>query len=172
MSTSIQQATCVPNLKNLSWFMRPWLQKIGLTYFWLWTRSKWPNCDAIQTRHVMPPTECIYQVSNWYLKACWRKVRKTRTDGRTDGRTLPRHNTSRFSNGRIKMRNILLGNKINKTKLISHVDLHWNVRPNWIKTMWLIWFKETTKRSLWNIGLGTSQLQHLMYRKLFMLSSI
>ena len=35
MSRSIQQATCVPNLKNLSWFMRPWLQKIGLTYFWL-----------------------------------------------------------------------------------------------------------------------------------------
>ena len=35
MSNSIQQATCVPNLKNLSWFMRPWLQKIGLTYFWL-----------------------------------------------------------------------------------------------------------------------------------------
>ena len=32
----------------------------------------------------MPPTECIYQVSHWYLKACWRKVRKTRTDGRTD----------------------------------------------------------------------------------------
>ena len=25
-----------------------------------------------------------------------------RTDGQTDGRTLPRHNTSRFSNGRIK----------------------------------------------------------------------
>ena len=35
----------------------------------------------------MPPTECIYQVSNWYLKACWRKVRKTRTDGRTERRT-------------------------------------------------------------------------------------
>ena len=63
----------------------------------------------------MPPTECIYQVWNWYLKACWRKVRKTRTDGRTDGqtdgrtdgqtdrRTLPRHNTFRFSNGRIKI---------------------------------------------------------------------
>ena len=87
MSRGIQQATCVPNLKNLSWFMRPWLQKMGLTYFWLQTRSKWPNCDATQTRHVVPPTECIYQVSNWYLKACWRKVRKTRTDGRTDGRT-------------------------------------------------------------------------------------
>ena len=26
-----------------------------------------------------------------------------RTDGQTDGRTLPRHNASRFSNGRIKM---------------------------------------------------------------------
>ena len=35
----------------------------------------------------MPPTECIYQVSNWYLKARWKKVRKTRTDGRTDGQT-------------------------------------------------------------------------------------
>ena len=35
----------------------------------------------------MPPTECIYQVSNWYLKARWKKVRKTGTDGRTDGRT-------------------------------------------------------------------------------------
>ena len=62
----------------------------------------------------------------------------------------------------IKMRNILLGNKINKTKLISHFDLHWNVRPNWIKTMWLKWFKQTTRWSVWNIGLGTSQLQHLM----------
>ena len=28
--------------------------------------------------------------------------KRRRTDGRTDGRTLPRHNTSRFSNGRIK----------------------------------------------------------------------
>ena len=37
----------------------------------------------------------------------------------------------------ITMRNILLGNKINKTQLISNVDLHWNARPNWIKTMWL-----------------------------------
>ena len=29
----------------------------------------------------------INQVSNWYLKARWKKVRKTRTDGRTDGQT-------------------------------------------------------------------------------------
>ena len=84
---SIQQATCVPNLKKLSWFMRPWLQNMCLNYFWLQTRSKWPNCDATQTRHVVPPTECIYQVSNWYLNACWRKVRKTWRNGRTDRRT-------------------------------------------------------------------------------------
>ena len=47
----------------------------------------------------MLPSECIYQVSNWYLKACWRKVRKIRTDGRTDGRTLPPHKTSVFQTG-------------------------------------------------------------------------
>ena len=29
--------------------------------------------------------------------------KRGRTDRRTDGRTLPRHNTSRFSNGRIKI---------------------------------------------------------------------
>ena len=87
MSRSIQRAIYVPNLKNLPWFIRPRLQKLSLTYFWLLTRSKWPNCDETQTRPVVPPTECIYQVSNWYLKARWKKVRKTRTDGRTDGRT-------------------------------------------------------------------------------------
>ena len=36
-----------------------------------------------QTRHIAPPTECIYKVSYWYLKACW-KVRKMRTEGRTE----------------------------------------------------------------------------------------
>ena len=35
MSRSIQQSTYVPNFKNLSWFMRPWLQKMCLTYFGL-----------------------------------------------------------------------------------------------------------------------------------------
>ena len=35
MSRSIQQATYVLNLKNLSWFLRPWLQKMVFTYFWL-----------------------------------------------------------------------------------------------------------------------------------------
>ena len=58
----------------------------------------------------MPPTECIYQVSNWYLKACWKKVRKTWTDGWTDGQTNGRTDIAmawyvRFSNGRIIIKN-------------------------------------------------------------------
>ena len=32
----------------------------------------------------MSPTKCIYQVSNWYLKACWKKSLEN-SDGRTDG---------------------------------------------------------------------------------------
>ena len=58
-----------------------------------------------QTRHSAPPTECIYKVSYWYLKACWKSPENADggTDRHTDGRTLPRHNTSGFfSNGRIK----------------------------------------------------------------------
>ena len=35
MSSSIQWATYLSNLKDLSGFMRPWLQKMDLTYFWL-----------------------------------------------------------------------------------------------------------------------------------------
>ena len=44
----------------------------------------------------MPPPECVYKVSCWYLKACLKKVLKTRTDIRTDGVKCP------FSNGCIK----------------------------------------------------------------------
>ena len=81
----------------------------------------------------MPPTECIYQVSNWYLKACWRKVRKTRTDGRTDGqtdgqtdgRTLPRHNTSRFSNGRIKTIWAM-------QQMLWAIDISWDFNLTWV----------------------------------------
>ena len=35
MPRSIQWSTYVPNFKDLSWFMRPWLPKMNLTYFWL-----------------------------------------------------------------------------------------------------------------------------------------
>ena len=83
-SSSIQQATCVPNFKNLSWFMRPWLQK------WVWSTS---GCKRGQSDPIVMQLKLdmschllnVYQVSNWYLKACWKKVRKTWTDGRTDG---------------------------------------------------------------------------------------
>ena len=40
------------------------------------------SCDAIQTRCVVPPTECIYQVSNWFPKACWKSTENP--DGRKD----------------------------------------------------------------------------------------
>ena len=68
-----QNSTYVPNLKDLPWFIKPRLQKKSLTYFW-------------QIRHVVLPAKCIYKVSNWYLKACWKKVWKTRTDGQRDRR--------------------------------------------------------------------------------------
>ena len=86
-----------PNLKDLSWFMRLWLQKMNLTYFWLWNRSKWPDQDETQTWHVVLPTKCIYiyQVSKQYLKACWKNVWKTHTDGQM----LQRHNTISFRMG-------------------------------------------------------------------------
>ena len=46
-----------------------------------------PIVIKLNTRHVVPPNECMYKVPNWYLKACWKKVRETRKDGRTDKRT-------------------------------------------------------------------------------------
>ena len=48
---------------------------MSLTYFWLSSRSKWPNCGEKQTQPVVPPTRYLCQVSNWYLKAC-RKCRE------------------------------------------------------------------------------------------------
>ena len=63
------------------WFTRPWFQNLV-----------WPTfgCkvdqNETQPRHVMSPTECIYQVSNWFLKAYWRKVSKLRQiDRKIDG---------------------------------------------------------------------------------------
>ena len=58
--------------------------------------------------------------------------KRGRTDGQTDGRTLPRHNTSRFSNGRIKN---CMGNKGYGAHSIMGVNLlvWW-----WIIKQWLI----------------------------------
>ena len=45
-----------------------------------------PNAMKLKNRHLVPPTVWIYQVSNWYLKACLRKSGKLgRMDGQTDG---------------------------------------------------------------------------------------
>ena len=70
------------------------------------------------------------------------------------------------------MWNILLDNKINKTELIFNVNLHQNVRPNWIKIMWFCDSRGTTRRSLWNISLRTSQLQHLTRLQIIYMSSV
>ena len=47
-------------------------------------------------------TECVNQVSNWYRNACWKNVRKTRTDGGTD---IAGAYYDRFVIGRIKKKN-------------------------------------------------------------------
>ena len=52
-------------------------RKITLTHSWLLSRSGWPGCDETLSWCVALPTRCIYQVSNWYLKACWKKVQKS-----------------------------------------------------------------------------------------------
>ena len=52
-------------------------RKITLTHSWLLSRSGWPGCDETLSWCVALPTRCIYRVSNWYLKACWKKVLKT-----------------------------------------------------------------------------------------------
>ena len=39
--------------------------------------AKCPAWNETRTWCVAPPTACIYQVSNWYLKTCRKKARKT-----------------------------------------------------------------------------------------------
>ena len=52
-------------------------EKLHCTHSWPWSRSGWPNCDETLTWCMALPTRCIYQVSNWHLKACCKKVQKT-----------------------------------------------------------------------------------------------
>ena len=57
------------------------------------------------------------------------KISPENADGRTDGRTLPRHNTSRFQNGHIKI-------QIKKIRHATHrLKLVWCVNMKWI---WLV----------------------------------
>ena len=50
-------------------------------------RSKWPHCDETHTWHVVPTAECIKSRFKLISLSMLTKVRKTRTDGKTDGRT-------------------------------------------------------------------------------------
>ena len=84
MSRNLQRGTYVPNLKDLCWLLWPWMQKMNFAYFWLWSRSKWPDYNETQARCVVPPTKGISSfelISQSMLK----KVRKTRTDGHRHG---------------------------------------------------------------------------------------
>ena len=97
MSRSLQQPTCVPNLKNLSWFMRPWLKK------WVW-----PTLGCILGQNDPIVMQLKLNMSchllNVYTKfqiviskhVEEKSGKRGRTEGQTGGRTLPRHNTSRF----------------------------------------------------------------------------
>ena len=88
--------------------MGPWLQKMSLTYFWQQTRSKRPNCDETQTRHVVPPAKCEHTKFQIDIS----KHVEKKSDGRTDGRTLPRQNTSVIQTGELK-----LGQQQKKTRI-------------------------------------------------------
>ena len=106
MSRGIQQATCVPNFKNLSWFMRPWLQK----YVWPTFGCILGQIDPIVMQLKLDMSCHLLNVYTKFQIDISKHVeeksgKRGRTNGRTDGRTLPRHNTSRFSNERIKTNN-------------------------------------------------------------------
>ena len=64
-----------------------------------------------------------------------------RTDGPTDGRTLPRHNTSRFSNGHIKP-------TTTKEQLIAKLgnnNYHRLILGQWVQLPLLVWKIEITR---------------------------
>ena len=48
--------------------------------------QKVTEIDGIRTWSYVHKNKVIYKISDQYVKACRRKVRKTVTDGRTDGR--------------------------------------------------------------------------------------
>ena len=66
----------------------------------LWCNSNW-TCRA---------TYWMYIPSFKLISQSMLKKSPENADGQTDGRTLPWHNTSRFSNGRIKIYCLFVGN--------------------------------------------------------------
>ena len=75
MSRSIQRATDVPNLKDLSWFMRPTLKKMNWTLVVKSINVTQMRCRATYLMYI--PSFKLISLS--MLK----KIRKIRTDGQT-----------------------------------------------------------------------------------------
>ena len=101
MSRSIKWAIYIPNLKNLPWFIRPRLQKLSLTYF----GCKLGQSDPIVMKLKLDMSCHLLNAYSKFQIDISKHVEKSleNTDGwkegRTDGRTLPRHNTSVFQTG-------------------------------------------------------------------------
>ena len=60
------------------WFLRTLMQINYFDLFLAVNRSKCPDLNETRTWRVTPPTACIYQVCNWYLKTCRKKPGKLR----------------------------------------------------------------------------------------------
>ena len=101
MSRSVQQSTYVPNLKDLSWFMRPWLQK---NKFWPTLGYKVGQIDPIAMK-VKLNMSChllnVYAIIPSFKLISQSMLIKSpeNSDGGTDGRTLTLHNTTVFQMG-------------------------------------------------------------------------
>ena len=100
MSRSIQRAIYVQNLKNLPWFIRPRLQKLGSTYF----RCKLGQIDPIVMKLKLDMSCHLLNANTKFQIDISKHIEKKsgklgRTDGQTDGWTLPRHKTSVFQTG-------------------------------------------------------------------------
>ena len=72
---------------DLFWFMMPLLEKKWIN---LLLAVKYIKVTQGSIRHFVPPIEWVYQLSSWYLKAGWKKSR------RTDWRTSPLQYTTVF----------------------------------------------------------------------------
>ena len=105
MSRSIQWATYVPNLENLSWFVKPWLLERSLITLGCKLGQSDPIVMTLKldmSCHLLN----VYTKFQINISKCDEKSRKSldgRTDrwreGRTDGRTVTQYNTSVFQTG-------------------------------------------------------------------------
>ena len=69
-------SVCIKSESSI-WFLRPWMQKNGFDLFLAVKFVKVSDWNETRTWRVTPPTACIYQISNWYIKTCRNKARNT-----------------------------------------------------------------------------------------------